>query len=423
MPILLGENKRAGIQTEQGALALAAESRSLPIGAERRLAGGAIVLGGSHGSVGIARSLGKRGVTVWALSHDRAIQKSSRYVQKSPRWPLAPEATQLEMMLEFAEQHRLRDWVLFPAADAEVEFCSRNWSALSQQFRMTTPPSTVTRWALDKRLTYERCAALQIDHPWTRIPTSLEELSSLDCRFPAILKPAVRSKSSPFVQAKAWRVDDRSALRERFHSATSMTEPGAVILQEMIPGGGEAQYSFAALCVEGKPIATLVSRRTRQYPIDFGYTSTFVETVERPEIEEPAVRFLESIRYTGLVEIEFKYDRRDGRYKLLDVNPRVWTWHTLGRRAGIDFPYLMWLQAHGLPVPELRARSGVRWILGARDLVAAVLEMQRGTLHPSDYLRSLRPPLEFGLFSLDDPLPAVAAIAKLSRRLWGARIR
>jgi D-aspartate ligase len=416
--IIAGESEGAVIlQEDQRAQGRVAESRSLLDGGERRLAGGVIVVGGSHGSVGIARSLGRRGVPVWVLNHDWSIQKASRYVQRSLRWP-SSDTGRLAMIVELAQRYGLRDWTLFPAIDAEVEFVSRNWATLSEWFRLTTPAWPVTRWALDKRLTYQRCAALHIDHPWTRIPSSLEELSNIGCTFPAILKPAVRGKPNPFVQAKAWRVDDRRALLERFEAATLMVGPGAVVLQEMIPGGGEAQYSYAALCLEGKPVATLVGRRTRQYPIDFGYTSTFVETVDRPEIEEPAVRFLESIRYSGLVEIEFKYDRRDGRYKLLDVNPRVWTWHTLGRRAGVDFPYLMWLQAQGLLLPQMRARTGVRWILGARDLMAALLQIRQGTLRPSDYFRSLRPPLEFGLFSLDDPMPALAAIPKLVHRLW-----
>jgi predicted ATP-grasp superfamily ATP-dependent carboligase len=148
-----------------------------------------------------------------------------------------------------------------------------------------------------------------------------------------------------------------------------------------------------------------------------------VETIEKPEIEEAATRFLQSIRYSGLAEVEFKYDERDGRYKLLDVNPRVWTWHTLGRKAGIDFPYLMCLQSYGHALPQMRARAGVHWMLGFRDFVAALLEMRRGRLTPKSYLRSLRPPIEPGVFAIDDPMPAVAAFPAILRRLWRERVK
>jgi D-aspartate ligase len=64
------------------------------------------------------------------------------------------------------------------------------------------------------------------------------------------------------------------------------------------------------------------ARRTRQLPVDFGRGSTFVETLDNEDIEDAAVRFLHSINYDGVVEIEFKFDDRERCFKLLDVNPR-----------------------------------------------------------------------------------------------------
>ena len=133
-------------------------------------------------------------------------------------------------------------------------------------------------------------------------------------------------------------------------------------MQEWIPGTGTSQFSYAGLMQRGEPVASLVARRTRQYPTDFGRSSTFVETIERAEVEEIACRFLKSIDYSGVVEVEFKHDRRDGRYKLLDVNGRFWTWCGIGARAGVDFPYLAWRQATGEHVTPSRARPGVGWM-------------------------------------------------------------
>src|SRR5207302_4833666 len=132
--------------------------------------------------------------------------------------------------------------------------------------------------------------------------------------------PTVREQRNAFTRAKAWRVDDRSALLARYQEAAALVGERAIVLQELIPGGGSTQFSYAGVWHRGSPVASLVARRTRQYPIDFGYTSTFVETVHRPEVEDAACRFLRSLDFTGLVEVEFKYDARDGRYKILDVN-------------------------------------------------------------------------------------------------------
>ena len=56
-------------------------------------------------------------------------------------------------------------------------------------------------------------------------------------------------------------------------------------------------------------------------------------SASRPSQRPPWLRFLRAIDYYGLVEMEYKWDRRDGQYKLLDVNGRTWGYHTLGQAA------------------------------------------------------------------------------------------
>ena len=187
-----------------------------------------------------------------------------------------------------------------------------------------------------------------------------------------MLKPTVCEGRRAFFGAKAWRADDRASLLARYDEAAALVGADHVIIQELIPGGGEAQFSYAAVCDRGSPLAALVARRRRQYPIDFGYTSTFVETAVRPEVEGAGRRFLAALGFTGLAEVEFKYDRRDGRYKILDVNPRIWTWAALGAAAGVDFPYVMWRLARGEPVELATARRDAAWMHGSRDAIAAV---------------------------------------------------
>jgi len=188
-----------------------------------------------------------------------------------------------------------------------------------------------------------------------------------------------------------------------------------------VPGGGEGQFSYAALCQDGHPLASVVARRTRQYPMDFGRASTFVETVDEPGVVEPAVRLLAALRFTGLVEVEFKQDPRDGRYKLLDVNPRIWGWISLCGRAGVDFPYLLWLLICRDAVPGMRGAIGVKWMRMSTDLPIAVQEMMRGRLSLLTYARSFRGPHESTIFAPDDPLPGLLELplmAYLIGRRW-----
>ena len=148
-------------------------------------------------------------------------------------------------------------------------------------------------------------------------------------------------------------------------------------------------------------------------PADFGRASTYVETIECDEVIGPSVRLLEALRWTGLVEVEFKRDEHDGRFKLLDVNPRVWGWHTLCARAGVDFPYLLWLAVRGERVRGVGARPGVRWTRTTTDLPMVVGQVLAHRISLGAYLASLRGPRERAIFALDDPVPGLLEVPVL----------
>lgn len=379
---------------------------------------GAVVIGGDYRGLGIVRSLGRHGIPVWVLTDQHVLAAASRYTARHFPWPETEEAQQVDYLLTLGTQHKLDGWVLFPTTDETAALLARNHKPLQEQFHVTVPPWEKVRWAYDKRRTYRLALDCGTPIPWTRYPANSDEVAALDCLFPAILKPAMRKDFNRFTHAKAWRVDSREELLRRYHEACTLVDPSIIMVQEMIPGGGEAQYSYAALCKEGQPLASLVARRTRQYPIDFGRSSSFVESVHQSEVEEAGRQLLAAVGYTGLVEIEFKYDSRDQRYKLLDANPRIWGWHTLGRRAGVDFPHLFWRMLQGEIIAEVRGCSGIHWIRMTMDLPAVWSEIRRGTLSVSSYCQTLRGPLEYAILAVDDPLPALVEIPLLSYVAW-----
>jgi D-aspartate ligase len=380
-----------------------------------RAESGALVVGAEYRGLGLVRSLGRQGIPVWVVEHDDDVLASrSRYTRRSLRLPEGDDEEQVGFLLELAEREGLEGWTLFPTADETAALVARHHAALGERYVLTTPPWDMLRWAYDKRLTYRLAQTLDVDAPKTWYPEPGTDPGLLGVEFPAILKPAIKVDSNPLTTAKAWRVDDVVELRARYAEACGFMDPQALMVQELVPGGGEAQFSYAALCEQGRPLSDIVARRTRQYPPDFGRASTYVESVECPEIVGPSRLLLEEMRFDGLVELEYKLDRRDGRYKLLDINPRVWGWHTLCAGAGVDFPYLDWRRVHGEPVPELHGRPGVRWVRLSTDLPTSVKQMLRGRLSPVAYLRSLRR-ADGAIFAPDDPLPGLVELPLLAR--------
>jgi D-aspartate ligase len=383
---------------------------------------GALVLGGAHGSLEIARSLGRRGIRVWLITADNPLASLSRYVEKSFRWRGPCDDGALPFLFDLGQRHRLDGWVVFAGSDEDVRFVAQNHSALSAVFTLTTLPWDQLRWAADKRLMNARADELNIARPRTRYPRSRDDLASLGMPFPVILKPTIREGRNTFVDAKAWRVDDEATLLARYEDAKSLVGTDSIMIQELVPGDGTVQFSYAALWDHGKPVASLVARRRRQYPIEFGFTSTFVETIEQPQIEADACRFLASLDFSGLAEIEFKYDPRDSVYKILDVNTRSWTWISLGAAAGVDFALLQWRLAAGEDIAPQKGRTGACWRYSSRDFAASLCEMVDGRLSPLAYLRSFHRPLAGAVFAWDDPLPALldlplSALRVATRRL------
>jgi len=371
---------------------------------------GAIVLGGNFVGLGIARSLGARGIPVWVFDtqRSRSITHFSRYTKRS----ITSREAVHEVLLAEGRTHNLNGWVVFPVNDEYVESVSTHHEALSSIYRLITPPLAVTQFALDKRLTYRRAEELGVDAPWTMVSATEDGFEGKDLPFPLILKPAVNHHFFPHTNVKALPVANLAELKHWFAQMSRYIPPEEILIQERIPGAGENQFSFCALCKDGKVYASLAARRRRQYPVEFGNASSFVETTHQPEVEEAGRRFLESIGFDGMVEAEFKFDARDGKYKILDVNPRPWGWHTIGRAAGIDFPYLLWQQKVGLqshPAPERRHRAA--WLREMTDFLAIAKSRDRKA-EIQRLVKAIRTRnVTLATFNFRDPVPFFAEFA------------
>jgi D-aspartate ligase len=373
---------------------------------------GAVVLGGDYQGLGIVRSLGRRGVPVCVVDDEHSIARASRYASCWERVAdLGDEERLVADLLRIGKERDLAGWVVFPTRDETVAAIARNRARLSETFRIPTADWETIRWAWDKRSTYELAERLGVPAPRTWQPASLSDLDAIDGQPPFAIKPAIKEHFFYATKAKAWRADSFAELRELVAKALEIVGPGEVLVQELIPGDGLQQYAYCALYEHGEPVATMVARRLRQHPPEFGRASTYVETTDAPVVEEHSRRLLGELGFSGLVELEYKRDPRSGAFKLLDFNARTWGYHTIAGRAGVDFPYLLFRRQLEQPVELQQARSGVRWIRILTDLPTAVGEILRGRLRAREYLRSLRHAHVEAVFSREDPLPGLAELA------------
>ncbi|MFB7147114.1 polysaccharide deacetylase family protein [Agrobacterium deltaense] len=369
---------------------------------------GVVIVGGAHGTLALARSLGALNVPVYYLTHDSPLPGWSRFVRKTIRWAGPHDAGALPFLRQMADKHGLKGCLLVPSGDGEVQLIAQHREELSSLYKIILPDWTALQWLCEKPLLYQRAAELGVSIPRTYALASAADIDTLDILFPVILKPNMGGGDTTIAKAKVIRADDRHALKTAFADASGEIGAGNVVVQELIPGGGESQFSYAALWLNGEPVAEFTARRARQYPVDFGYTSTSVEVVDNGQAVDAARKILKSAGHSGLVEAEFKLDGRDGKLKLLDVNPRPWSWFGLCSAAGIDLGALLWRVANGEPVGQPgNARQSVSWSYLVRDAVAAFTLARRGQAKIGDYFASLRNIRSWAAFAPNDPLPGL----------------
>lgn len=376
---------------------------------------GALILGGDYQGLGIVRSLGRRGIPVCVIDDERSISRFSKFCTRSIHVSsLRAERTIIDAILSAVDCLHLEGWVLYPTREEIVAAISRNRSELAPRLRLPTPDWESIRWAWDKRNTYELSRRLGIPTPATWCPESVEHLDQIRRRSPPfVLKPAVKEHFVYATRVKAWRANSQGELRTLFEKAIKLIEPGEVMIQEYIPGGGSQQFSYCAFFRDGLAVGRMVAQRRRQHPFEFGKSSTYVETVDIPVLEEYSERFLRASHYYGLVELEYKLDPRDQQYKLLDVNARTWGYHSIGAAAGVDFSYMLYADQVGLPVEPCRARPGVGWVRIATDLPASLVAILNGDVSVRSYRASMCNGPEEAVFCLDDPLPGVVELFML----------
>jgi predicted ATP-grasp superfamily ATP-dependent carboligase len=275
----------------------------------------------------------------------------------------------------------------------------------------------------DKKLLAGLATQAGIPFPRSYRVDSAADLAALEPSFPVLLKPAQREARNSFTQDKVWRADTREELDALYRDAAMQSGASGVVVQDYIPGEGHDQYSYAGVWAAGEPVAEMTVRRTRQYPSDFGI-SCFIEIVDEPQIRDVAEKLLRAARYEGLVEIDFKFDARDGRFKPLDVNTRVWAWLGLGEAAGTDFVTMLYRLAHGEQPPATAGAKDHRWMHVLRDAPAVLSLFRQGQWRGglSGYLASFRKPLAWATLAWDDPVPCLVEVPITALRILRRRM-
>jgi D-aspartate ligase len=343
------------------------------------------------------RSLGRAGVHVFAVDHrPSALGFRSRYAERVvvPD-PLEDEDGFVDAVYALARRAG-RALPVFPTHDPGLNALARH---PDDSLLAPFPPWGVLAAVQSKRSQLERAAEAGVDVPATRHPGSGADARAAaeELGFPVLVKPSDPVGFKRRFRRQAFRCDTA----DEADAAYGRAEEFEPMVQELVPGGDDALYTVGSyLARDGRRLGVFCGRKLRQTPPGIG-TCRVGEAVWVEEAVDAALRLLRAFGFYGLSQVEFKRDPRDGRFKLMEINPRLWQWHGLAAACGVDLPRIAYADLTGEPIPDARMNGdGKRWAI---------------TLLPGERPAFQRPPYVDAVWALDDPRPALVHLARVIR--------
>lgn len=361
-----------------------------------------------HGSLGVVRTFGRLGVPVHAIVEDRFTPVAvSRYATRTFIWPTTgrEDPQQLaEGLLRIGRATGAR-CVAVPTDDEAAILLAEHADRLAECFLLPPVPADLPRLLAGKASLHRVCADAGVASPRSRAPADRDELvdAGRELGYPLVLKnlePFSRLRR-PAVSSTTM-VRDEGGLLGRFPAGALPP----VLVQEYIPRQQAEDWITHLYCGQsGEPRVVFTGLKLRSWPPYAGVTTRAV-ALRNPELAQVAAKLCGRIGYSGVADLDWRYDRRDGRYKLVDFNPRTGAQFRLFENVhGIDVVRAMHLDLTGRKVPGGPQAEGRVFVVGQLDFPSVAVWLRTEHRLPPDLLHERA--TERAWLCREDPLPAV----------------
>ena len=322
------------------------------------------------------RSLARTGAPVIAVDHrPEALGFRSRLALPvlSPD-PETDEEGYVEFLGRLADEYFSEPAVVFPTHDAPLRAVAANAARLGG-YQLPGSGWDVLEPLQRKRHQLEAAESAGVGVPRTRYPaTEIEaRAAARELGFPVAVKP-----SEPLAfKRRLHRPAIVCLTEDEVADAFALAAGSAPMVQEVVPGDDDTLWTAGTyLAADGAPLGVFCGRKLLQMPRGFG-TCRLGEARWRDGVVDQALAVLGALGHRGIAQTEFRLDERDGRLKLMEVNPRLWQWHSLAAACGVDIPAIAYADALGRPPQPARsgpACDGRQWVALAAHLRATRAE-------------------------------------------------
>jgi len=372
--------------------------------------GKVLVFGTGLVSLATVKEYAKAGLEVVHLTTKRDDNAGySKYVRE--RVVVPSPLKDSEKLLRFLTEGP-KEWdgaLLVPTNDPHVVFLAQNSDLLEKKYEVAVQPWSTLERVVDKRKLYAHAHEIGIPAPKVLFPESIEDLrrSLLNnpIRFPCILKPYQTPEFFQVYKAKVLISHNSNELIGQF---LDVQEHGLkVMVSEIIPGPSSELFIYVShIDRYGNPAVEMCVRKIRQHPADFGVGSAVKTVPMNDELRNLSIELLRSLGYRGFSAAEFKFDRRENRFKLIEINPRSVLYQQLFTKAGINFSLVMYMDRieKKRALPQMYAPD-VYWIHNFFDMIEFRKNQRSREIPIDEFLRPYGIRSVFAVPFLDDPVP------------------
>jgi predicted ATP-grasp superfamily ATP-dependent carboligase len=373
-----------------------------------------VTSGSSAPALAIVRSLGNRGIESivgdinWLTAAGFSKHAKYRVVYPDP----ADQEAFITCLINACQA--LQCNIIFPVTNRSLPAVAQYRSQLEHAgISVPVPEQRTLIKAIDKAQTIEIAERIQIPCPETCMIR--EEIASFAHRvgFPLVIKPRTGWGAASVAFVKTAR-----ELSTQYQTISSIFDKPLV--QEYIPGTKGNVYSVTAIFNKQHEVkASITTRKIRENPPSGG-GCVFGITTPPNEATRYGLQLLSELKWYGVATVEFKIDSRDGKPKLMEINPRFLGYTQLVVAAGIDLPYVLYQIAKGEAVDTIsRYRVGVKWVRLWEDLLTFLRPPLPNLWNTWSRIESYNKALEFDFLSRTDPLPSCVIIPHLIAKKLG----
>ncbi|HET9419316.1 MAG TPA: ATP-grasp domain-containing protein [Chthoniobacterales bacterium] len=238
--------------------------------------------------------------------------------------------------------------VILPVALDATAFIAKHATRLARLAALhPVPDANTIETCRDKCLFAQFAAKHAIPTPQTVsfIGNARDDLGVFERGTPVLLKPRISSNGRGIISFADKReaelfLDSHPELRSQF------------VAQPRFAG---QDFGCNVLCLHGNIVAYTIQKAVFRPRQPFGVAAG-IEILHNDEVLEISRHLLRALRYHGVANIDLRYDQRERRIKVLELNARYWGTLLGSLFAGVNFPYLSCMAALGQPIdsPEYR---------------------------------------------------------------------